>query len=204
MKKIVLVEDDADLFALLKYNLEKEGYSFAGSQTGKNAIALFRGEKPDLIILDIMLPDSDGLEICRAVRAHPDLAHIPIIFLTAKGSETDRVLGLELGANDYVVKPFSIRELIARVKIQFRDRSAAPRVLKTGDLEVDRTSLQVRLRGELVSLTATEFKLLEYLMGRPGVVFTREPARMGPVTIAIFSDTCGNPIQLYPAAVKAG
>jgi DNA-binding response OmpR family regulator len=174
MKKIVLVEDDADLFALLKYNLEKEGYAFAGSQTGKNAIALFRGEKPDLILLDIMLPVSDGLEICRAVRAHPELAHIPIIFLTAKGSETDRVLGLELGANDYVVKPFSIRELMARVKIQFRDRSAGPRVLKAGDLEVDRTSFQARLRGEPVSLTATEFKLLEYLIGRPGVVFTRD------------------------------
>ena len=120
MKKIVLIEDDSDLFALLKYNLEKEGYSFAGSQTGKGALDLFRRERPDLIILDIMLPDSDGLDICKSIRATPELAHTPVIFLTARASETDRIVGLELGANDYIVKPFFVRELIARVKIQFR------------------------------------------------------------------------------------
>lgn len=174
MKKIVLIEDDADLFALLKYNLEKEGYVVAGSQTGKGAIELCRREKPGLILLDIMLPDTDGLEICRAIRAHPELAHIPVIFLTAKASETDRIVGLELGANDYVVKPFFVRELIARVKIQFRERTEAPPVLQAGPLELDRRSLQVRIRGERVSLTPTEFKLLEFLMSRPGVVFSRD------------------------------
>src|SRR5689334_23591304 len=130
MKKIVLIEDDADLYSLIQYNLEKEGFVFAGSRTGKGAIELCRREKPDLIILDIMLPDSDGLEICKAVRAHPELAHIPVIFLTARASETDRIVGLELGANDYIVKPFFIRELIARIKIQFRGQTNATRVLK--------------------------------------------------------------------------
>ncbi|MEN6537292.1 MAG: response regulator transcription factor [Bryobacteraceae bacterium] len=174
MRKILLIEDDADLFALLKYNLEKEGYLFVGSQTGKGAVDLFRRERPDLAILDIMLPECDGLEICRGVRGDPDLADVPIIFLTARASETDRIVGLELGANDYVVKPFFVRELIARIKIQLRGPATPSRMLRAGDLEVDRTRLEVRLRGELVPMTATEFKLLEYLMGRPGVVFSRD------------------------------
>jgi DNA-binding response OmpR family regulator len=174
MKKIVLIEDDADLFALLKYNLEKEGYSVTGLQTGKGALELIRREKPGLIILDILLPDTDGLEICRSIRAHPELAHIPVIFLTAKASETDRIVGLELGANDYIVKPFFVRELIARVKIQFRERTEPPAVLQAGPLELDRRSLQVRVHGERVALTPTEFKLLEFLMARPGVVFSRD------------------------------
>src|SRR4249920_4172033 len=121
MKKIVLIEDDADLFALLKYNLEKEGFALVGSQTGKGAAELCRREKPDLILLDIMLPDSDGLDICKSIRAHPELAHLPVIFLTARATETDRIVGLELGANDYVVKPFFVRELIARIELQFRN-----------------------------------------------------------------------------------
>jgi DNA-binding response OmpR family regulator len=174
MKKIALIEDDADLFALLKYNLEKEGFAIVGSQTGKGALDLCRRERPDLILLDIMLPDSDGLDICKGVRAHPELATVPIIFLTARASETDRIVGLELGANDYIVKPFFIRELIARIKIQFRGKQIATRLLKAGGLELDRTSCRVRLGSELLSLTATEFRLLEYLMSRPGVVFSRE------------------------------
>jgi DNA-binding response OmpR family regulator len=174
MKKIVLIEDDADLFALIKYNLEKEGFGFAGSQTGKGAIDLCRREKPDLVILDIMLPDSDGLEICRAIRSHPELSHIPVIFLTARAAETDRIVGLEIGANDYIVKPFFVRELIARIKIHFRDQPAATKLLKSGNLELDRSRCQVRQAGQEVSLTATEFRLLEFLMSRPGVVLNRE------------------------------
>src|SRR6478736_9305847 len=148
MKKIVLIEDDADLYSLIQYNLEKEGFQFAGSQTGKGAIELCRREKPDLVILDIMLPDSDGLDICKRIRAHPELSHLPIIFLTARASETDRIVGLEIGANDYIVKPFFIRELIARIKIQFRGPANAARVLKAHGLELDRTSCRVRLHGE--------------------------------------------------------
>jgi DNA-binding response OmpR family regulator len=174
MKKIALVEDDSDLFALLKYNLEKEGFAFVGTQTGKNVIEMCRRERPDLILLDIMLPDSDGLDICKGIRNHPELAHTPIIFLTARASETDRIVGLELGANDYIVKPFFIRELIARIKIQFRTQTAPARTLKSAGLELDRTSCRVRLNGSELSLTATEFRLLEFLMSRPGVVFSRE------------------------------
>jgi DNA-binding response OmpR family regulator len=174
MKKILLIEDDADLYSLIQYNLEKEGFQFAGSQTGKGAIDLCRREKPDLVILDIMLPDSDGLDICKRIRAHPELSHLPIIFLTARAAETDRIVGLELGANDYIVKPFFVRELIARIKIHFRGQQQVPKVLKAGDLEVDGERCQVHIGGKEVSLTATEFRLLEFLMSRPGIVFSRE------------------------------
>jgi len=174
MKKIVLIEDDADLYALLKYNLEKEGFTMVGSQTGKGALDLCRRERPDLILLDIMLPDSDGLDICKGIRSHSELAHIPVIFLTARASETDRIVGLELGANDYIVKPFFVRELIARIKIQFRGQTSASKLLKAGALELDRSSCRVRLDNQPLSLTATEFRLLEFLMSRPGVVFSRE------------------------------
>src|SRR5271166_1356748 len=145
MKKILLIEDDADLFSLLKYNLEKEGFALHGLQTGKGAIELCRQVRPDLILLDIMLPDSDGLDICKGIRRDPDLAATPIIFLTARASETDRIVGLELGANDYVVKPFFVRELIARIKLQFRGQTSASKLLKAGALELDRSSCRVRL-----------------------------------------------------------
>ena len=174
MRKIALIEDDADLYALVKYNLEKDGFTVVGAQSGRGVIDLCRRERPDLILLDIMLPDSDGLDICKGIRQHPELAHIPVIFLTARASETDRIVGLELGANDYIVKPFFIRELIARVKIQFRGQATASRVLKAASLELDRSSCEVRLDGGLLTLTATEFRLLEFLMSRPGVVFSRE------------------------------
>jgi DNA-binding response OmpR family regulator len=174
MKKILLVEDDSDLFSLLKYNLEKEGFALSGLQTGRGAVELCRQVRPDLILLDIMLPDSDGLDICKAIRKDPDLSATPIIFLTARASETDRIVGLELGANDYVVKPFFVRELVARIKLQFRNQSTPARVLESGGLELDTTSRQVRLHGTSLALTATEFRLLEFMMTRPGVVFSRE------------------------------
>jgi DNA-binding response OmpR family regulator len=174
MKKIVVIEDDADLFSLLKYNLEKEGFSVSGLQTGKGALELCRQTRPDLVLLDIMLPDSDGLDICKGIRRDPDLAAVPVIFLTARASETDRIVGLELGANDYVVKPFFVRELIARIKLQFRNQTAPARVLESGGVALDTTSRQVKLNGTPLQLTATEFRLLEFLMSRPGVVFSRE------------------------------
>jgi DNA-binding response OmpR family regulator len=174
MKKILLIEDDADLYSLIKYNLEKEGFLTVGSQTGRGVIELCRRERPDLILLDIMLPDSDGLDICRGIRSHSELAHIPVIFLTARASEADRIIGLELGANDYIVKPFFIRELIARVKIQFRPLAGAQRSLKAGSLHLERSSCRVWLDEQELQLTATEFKLLEFLMSRPGVVFARQ------------------------------
>jgi DNA-binding response OmpR family regulator len=174
MRKIALIEDDSDLYSLVKYNLEKEGFAFVGVQTGRSALEFLRREKPDLAILDIMLPDMDGLEICKAIRSSPELSQVPVIFLTARASEADRIIGLELGANDYIVKPFFVRELVARVKTQLRGPSIAPRVMRSGTLELDRNSCVVRLNTEELSLTATEFRLLEYLMSRPGVVFSRE------------------------------
>jgi len=174
MRKIALIEDDSDLYSLVKYNLEKEGFAFVGLQTGRSALEFLRREKPDLAILDIMLPDVDGLEICKAIRSSPELSQVPVIFLTARASEADRIIGLELGANDYIVKPFFVRELVARVKTQLRGPSIAPRVMRSGTLELDRNSCVVRLNSEELSLTATEFRLLEYLMSRPGVVFSRE------------------------------
>ncbi len=174
MKKILLIEDDSDLFQLIQYNLEKEGFAFAGAKSGKGALGLCRREKPDLIVLDIMLPDSDGLDICRGIRSDTELAHLPIIFLTARASETDRIVGLELGANDYIVKPFFVRELVARVRTQFRTVATQSSVVRDGDLELNRTACQVRLKGAELSLTATEFRMLDVLMSRPGVVFSRE------------------------------
>jgi DNA-binding response OmpR family regulator len=114
------------------------------------------------------------LDICKGIRSHPELAHIPVIFLTARASETDRIVGLELGANDYIVKPFFVRELIARIKIQFRSQQQPTRTLQIGTLHLDRSSCRVTLDGGALSLTATEFRLLEFLMSRPGVVFSRE------------------------------
>jgi DNA-binding response OmpR family regulator len=174
MKKIVIIEDDADLYSLLKYNLEKEGYRVAGANTGRGAVDLCLRERPDLVILDIMLPDADGLEICKRIRKSPEIQLAPIIFITARASETDRIVGLELGANDYIVKPFFIREVVARVKVQLRGPAEFSTILKAGDVELDRSRCYVRLRGEQMQLTATEFRLLEFLMGRAGIVFSRE------------------------------
>jgi DNA-binding response OmpR family regulator len=173
-KRILLIEDDTDLNALLRYNFEKEGFAFVGSRTGRGALDLCRRVRPDLILLDIMLPDSDGLDVCKSLRNDAQFAQIPIIFLTARASETDRIVGLELGANDYIVKPFFVREVIARVKLQFRGPVAPSRSLQAGGIELDRASCRVTLNGANLTLTATEFRLLEFLMTRPGVVFSRE------------------------------
>src|SRR5258708_16874539 len=139
MKKIALIEDDSDLYSLLKYNLEKEGFILVGSQTGKGAIELCRRERPDLILLDIMLPDSDGLDICKGIRSHPELAHIPVIFLTARASETDRIVGLGLGANDSIGQPFFLRELIARHPFQFLCQTTPSCALEAASLELAQT-----------------------------------------------------------------
>ncbi len=174
MKKILIVEDDPDLLALLRYNLENRGFSVIGDQTGGAALELCRRERPALVLLDIMLPESDGLEICKRIRQDPEVRRIPIIFLTARGSEEERVLGLELGANDYLVKPFSISELIASVRVQLRGQTAPARVLQAGSIELDRSGKKVWLDGKLVPLTATEFRLLEFLMTHRGALFSRE------------------------------
>src|SRR5205085_3215861 len=137
-------------------NLEKEGFALVGLQNGRGAVELCRRERPDLILLDIMLPESDGLDICKGIRRNQELAHVPVIFLTARASETDRIVGLELGANDYILKPFFVRELIVRIKIHFRDQPIAAKVMKAADLVLDRARREVHLSGQEVTLTATE------------------------------------------------
>ena len=174
MPKIAVLEDDTDLLALLRHRLEHDGYAVATRESGDRAVEFLRQSKADLILLDVMLPEQDGLDICRQVRADQNLKTTPIIFLTARSSETDRVLGLELGGNDYLVKPFSVRELLARIKIHLREAPRKTDLLKAGPIELNRTQFTVQINGNPVSLTATEFRLLEHLMSYPDQVFSRE------------------------------
>jgi DNA-binding response OmpR family regulator len=174
MAKIALIEDDPDLFELIEHNLRAQGHDVVGQRTGAGALAFLKRVHPDLVVLDVLLPDGDGIEICRQVRADSQLARTPVIFLTALGSETDRVIGLEIGGNDYVVKPFSVRELVARVKIHLRTQAPDADILRAGPLELNGSQFTVSMHGQPVALTATEFRLLEHLMRHPGQVFRRE------------------------------
>jgi DNA-binding response OmpR family regulator len=173
MKRIAVIEDDADLLALLKYNLERESFRVVTASRGGGVLDLCLRERPDLVLLDIMLPDCDGLEICKLLRRHPRCASLPIIFLTAKVSEADRILGLDLGANDYIVKPFFMGEVLARIRAQLRPRGDPPVPLKIAGIELDPAACRARREGCELDLTATEFRLLEFLMSRPGVVIAR-------------------------------
>jgi len=174
MKKIAVVEDDVDVLRLVEYNLSREGFAVVAQTTGGNAVEMFERENPDLIVLDIMLPDSNGIDICRRLRRHSLLAAKPVIFLTARDSERDRIEGLEAGANDYIVKPFFVRELVARIRGQLGQHAPARKTLSGGRIRLDRESRRAYCCDELIDFTATEFRLLEYLMSRPGVVFTRQ------------------------------
>ena len=173
---IMIVEDEADLSLMLRYNLEAEGFQVAAAATGDEAAEMVRDAPPDLILLDWMLPGLSGIELCRRWRAKQETASIPIIMLTARGEEEERVRGLETGADDYVVKPFSIPELLARIQALLRRSSPqlVTSILKAGDLELDRTSHRVRRSGRDVHLGPTEYRLLEYLMRSPGRVYSRE------------------------------
>ncbi len=173
MRTIALIEDDRDIHELLRYRLQREGYRMAIHSTGKDAIPFLIQARPALILLDVMLPHQQGWEICKAARAHPQLAGVPILFLTARGSEGDRVLGLELGGNDYIVKPFFVRELIARIKLHILPERQTQPVVSHGGLELDRERFELKRLGKPVPVTATEFKLLSFLMGRPGRVCAR-------------------------------
>ena len=173
---VLVIDDETDLIELVRYNLEKEGFGVKSAADGETGLTLAAQEQPDLILLDVMLPGIDGLEVCRTLRSQPRTAHIPLIMLTARGAEPDRVVGLELGADDYVTKPFSPRELTARVKALLR-RLAPPRdageLILRGDLRVDVTRREVACGDVAISLTATEFKLLHFLASQPGRVFSR-------------------------------
>lgn len=173
--RILIVEDEAALAMLLAYNLEAEGFLVEREERGDEAELRLLEAVPDLLILDWMLPGVSGLEICRRVRARAATQTLPVIMLTARGEEAERVRGLSVGADDYVVKPFSVPELMARVRALLR-RSRPERIaeqLRTGDLDLDRATRRVRRGGREVHLGPTEFRLLEYLMQKPGRVFSR-------------------------------
>jgi len=173
---IFVVEDDPDISRLVRHHLENEGFTVRVYPTGANVLSDAERQRPALFILDIMVPGKDGLEICRNVRQTPGLAAVPVIFLTAKSSEADRVLGLELGADDYIAKPFSPRELVARVKAVLRrfERPLPPSPMKVGEIEIDPSAMTLMVRGALVPTTATEFRLLDYFARHKGRVFTRD------------------------------
>jgi two-component system alkaline phosphatase synthesis response regulator PhoP len=176
-ESILAVEDDEDILQLLKYNLTKEGYRVTTVTSGEDGWQIARSAAPDLVLLDLMLPGIDGLEVCRRLKTDSKTGQVPIIMLTAKGEEADIVTGLELGADDYITKPFSTRVLLARVRTVLRRRSAAPpqedALLKIHELVIDPGRHEVLLRGQALDLTATEFRLLHLLARRPGWVLTR-------------------------------
>jgi two-component system phosphate regulon response regulator PhoB len=173
--KVLLVEDEAPLAELLRYNLEAEGFAVVHAASGEEAEVLVAEEQPDLMLLDWMLPSVSGLELCRRFRSNPETRAIPIIMLTARGEETDRIRGLSTGADDYVIKPFSVPELMARVRALMR-RSSPERVadvLKVADIELDRSAHKVMRGSRVVRLGPTEYRLLEYVMEHPGRVLSR-------------------------------
>lgn len=173
---IFVVEDDPDITRLVRHHLERAGYAVQAFATPAGVMAQAEKQHPSLFLLDIMVPGGDGLDLCRSIRMTPSLAMIPVIFLTAKTAEADRVLGLELGADDYITKPFSPRELVARVRAVLRrfERPLEPSLLKLGDLEIDSGAMTLAVRGKAVPMTATEFRLLDYLARHAGRVFTRD------------------------------
>jgi two-component system phosphate regulon response regulator PhoB len=173
---ILVVEDEDSLATLLQYNLEKEGYSVRVASDGEEALLLVDERLPDLIVLDWMLPKVSGIEVCRRLRQRPETKNAPIIMLTARGEETDRIRGLDTGADDYVVKPFSMTELAARIRAvlrRLRPGLAEDRV-RQGDIVIDRVAHRVKRAGAELHLGPTEFRLLDYLMQHPGRVFSRE------------------------------
>jgi two-component system, OmpR family, phosphate regulon response regulator PhoB len=174
--RIMVVEDEEALTTLLRYNLDAEGYDVETVARGDDADTRLKERVPDLIVLDWMLPGLSGIELCRRLRARPETRQLPIIMLTARGEESERVRGLATGADDYIVKPFSVPELLARIRALLR-RSKPERVaalLSAGDIELDRDTKRVSRSGREVPLGPTEFRLLEFLLENPGRVFSRE------------------------------
>ncbi len=176
-QKILIVEDETDIRELLTYNLEREGFEVLGAASGEEAFRALEEESIHLVVLDLMLPDVSGLEVCRYVRRHSVLGRLPVIMLTAKGEEVDRIVGFELGADDYVTKPFNIREVMLRVKAvlaRSREPLAAGKTLRRGALVIDPEQHEVAVNGRALALTATEFRLLHHLAAHPGYAHNRD------------------------------
>jgi two-component system alkaline phosphatase synthesis response regulator PhoP len=173
-QRILIVDDDKEVVRLMRAYLEQAGYEVLVAYNGESAVHNLRREQPDLLLLDLMLPDRDGWDITRFVRSDPDLAHIPIIMLTARVEDTDKIIGLEIGADDYVTKPYNPREVVARVRARLRSPGAVqPLMLRVGGLEMDVERREVQVDGRSVELTPTEFNLLHVLLSRAGYVLTR-------------------------------
>lgn len=177
-ERILVVDDEEDILELVRYNLTKENFQVISSTTGEEALDKLKKESFDLILLDLMLPGRDGLDTCRIIKGSPETSHIPIMMITAKSEDTDVVLGLELGADDYVTKPFSPRVLLARIKALLRrnqpEHSEDRAIIKAHDMVINPSRHEVKIKQSVVNLTATEFSILEFLAKRPGWVFTRE------------------------------
>jgi len=178
MSKILIVDDEQDIVELLSYNFEKEGFSIVKAYDGEAAIGMVRSKKPDLMILDLMLPKMNGLDVCRAIRRNTETANLPIIMLTAKGDEIDKIIGLEIGADDYVTKPFSVKELIARVRTILRrlkesDNKTGKEEFNYKELAVNYASCLVQINGKPITLSPTELKLLFFLSRNQGRVYSR-------------------------------
>jgi DNA-binding response OmpR family regulator len=175
---IIVVEDEEDIREVIEYNLSREGFEVVSFADGSDALRAVESRRPALVLLDLMIPGMDGLEVCKRMKGKPSTRSIPIVMVTAKGEESDIVLGLGLGADDYIVKPFSPRELVARVKAVLRrgpllEDGAGTGIIEHGGLTIDPDKFSVRIDGEPITLTATEFKLLHFLASHPGRVFTR-------------------------------
>jgi DNA-binding response OmpR family regulator len=176
---VLVVEDEPDLREVIRYNLEREGFRILETEDGEEGLDLLREQLPDLVLLDIMLPGLDGIEICRSIKYDPHTRNIPVIMVTARGDESDIVLGLGVGADDYIIKPFRPRELVARVRAvlrrgKLREQSEASERIVRERLIIDRARHQVLVDGSEIAFTLTEFRLLEVLASRPGRVFTRD------------------------------
>lgn len=190
-EKILIVDDEQDIVKLIRFHLEKNGYKVVCAYNGEDALFFARTERPELIILDIMLTGIDGLEVCKRLKMNPELANIAIVMLTAKGEKDDVTVGLRLGADDYVTKPFSPKELIARVEAVLRrmkTSSTKKNYIEINGLAVDVHKYEVTIKGEIIPLTLTEFKILHQLTSTPGRVYTREQlidAASGPETSVI-------------------
>ncbi len=176
-EKILIVEDEKDIIKMLDYNLKKEGFRVIDARDGEDALDLALREHPDLILLDLMLPGMDGLEVCKALKKESKTSSIPIIMLTAKSQESDKVLGLGLGADDYITKPFSPRELIARIKAVLRrvnEKEKLPEIFQSGDLKIDFAKISVEVKHKPIELTSKEFELLKILLKAKGRVLSRD------------------------------
>jgi phosphate regulon transcriptional regulator PhoB len=178
-KKILIVDDEKDIVELIAYNLEKEGFATIKAYDGETALELVKAKKPDMVILDLMLPGVRGLDVCRFIRKKPETEILPIIMLTARSDQTDKILGLEIGADDYITKPFNVRELVARVRAVLRRWDERPQAAKTETfnfkgLHMNYETYEVTVDGEIIEMGPTENRLLRFLTQRPGRVYTRD------------------------------